>query len=369
MKLFFRKTGLVLLLFITTRLYAQQSQQLKLWYDKPAANWNEALPIGNGRLAAMIFGRTETECIQLNEETIWAGEPGNNIPSNVYDSIQQIRNLILGGKYKEAQDLSNKTFPRSAPANNNYGMQYQPAGNLIMQFPGHADVTNYKRELDISNAIATTTYRVGETVFKREIIAALPGAAIVVRITANKPSSINCILFANTPHKTSYTKTQNRLLLFGGTTSSADNKIGRIQFETQVLPKPEGGSLTTTDTSIVISNANALTIFISIGTNFKNYHDISGDAGARATSFLNSIAGKKYEPIKAEHIRLYKKYFDRVSLYLGDNPQSKKPTDARVREFNSAVDPQLVALYFQFGRYLMIAGSQPNSQPTNLQGK
>ena len=134
----FKTYFLVCLIFFTTELFAQPSNNLRLWYDKPASNWNEALPIGNGRLAAMIFGTPEKECLQLNEETVWAGEPGNNIIENVYDSIVQIRKLLFEGKYKEAQDLSNKTFPRNAPRNANYGMQYQPVGKLFIKFAGHA---------------------------------------------------------------------------------------------------------------------------------------------------------------------------------------------------------------------------------------
>lgn len=365
----YRKFCCIIFFFAITKLYSQSNQDLKLWYDTPATNWNEALPIGNGRIAAMVFGTTDTECLQLNEETVWAGEPGNNIIGDVYDSIQQMRKLLFEGKYRQAQDLSNRTFPRQAPANSNYGMQYQPVGNLLIHFPGHGTVSNYYRDLDIQNAFATVSYKVGSVTFKREMFASLSDGVIIVRLTADKPKNITCGLTTNTFHNSNKVKTQNNQLILTGTTSSSDNKTGRVQFEAQILPKLEGGKLTTTDTSFTIIGADAATIYISIGTNFKNYHDISGDASAKGANFLVSAIAKKYEVQKSEHKKLYHKYFDRVLIDLGTTTQSKKPTNVRIAEFNSTRDPQLVSLYFQFGRYLMISGSQPGSQATNLQGK
>ncbi|MFT3825317.1 MAG: glycoside hydrolase family 95 protein [Chitinophagaceae bacterium] len=345
------------------------SQQLKLWYTKPAANWNEALPIGNGRLAAMIFGSPENERLQLNEETIWAGEPGNNIPKNTFDSIQAIRQLLFTGKYKDAQDLSNRTFPRSAPADNNYGMQYQPAGDLRILFPLKEQVTAYHRDLDIENALASVSFTAGDITYKREMLASLADGVIVVRLTASKPGSISCTLTSGSLHKISNVKTAGNTLVLTGTTSSVDNKKGRINFEAQYSPVLEGGKLTATDTSLVIINADAATIFISIATNYRSYKDISGNPSVKAATYLKAAMAKQYDQVKAGHIKIYKQYFNRVQLDLGTSPQAAKTTDVRINEFNSNPDPQLVALYFQFGRYLLISGSQPGAQPTNLQGK
>jgi len=354
--------------FAITTLLAQD-RQLKLWYDKTATVWNEALPIGNGRLAAMVFGTAEKECLQLNEETVWAGEPGNNIIENVYDSIQAIRKLIFEGKYKEAQELSNRTFPRQAPKNSNYGMQYQPVGNLFIDFPGHQSPTDYYRDLDIQNAIASVSYKIKDVHFKREIFASLTDGVIIIRLTADKSKQINCKIFTSTLHKNGGVRTQNNQLILTGVSSDADNKKGRVRFEAQIQPKIEGGKLTITDTSLIISGSDAVTLYISIGTNFKNYRDISGNASGKAAKFLTSAIAKRYETQKAEHVKLYRKYFDRVSLDLGTSDQAKKPTNLRIAEFNTSQDPQLVSLYFQFGRYLMISGSFPGSQATNLQGK
>ncbi len=341
----------------------------KLWYDQPSSNWNEALPIGNGRLAAMLFGTLENERLQLNEETVWAGEPGNNIIEGTYGDIQEIRKLLFAGKYKEAQDLSNKTFPRQAPKDNNYGMQYQPVGTLNIHFPGHGIASNYYRDLDIQNAVASVSYTVNGVEFKREMFASLIDGVIIVRLTANKANSINCTLSINSLHKTNHVTTENNKVILTGRTSDVDNKKGKINFEAQVQSKIDGGKLKSNDTSITITGANAATFYISIGTNYKSYKDIGGDPTTNALKFLTTAFAKNYVVAKADHIRHYKKYFDRVSIDLGSNEQVKKSTNVRVAEFNTIKDPQLTALYFQFGRYLMISGSQPGGHPTNLQGK
>ncbi|NCI49550.1 glycoside hydrolase family 95 protein [Sediminibacterium roseum] len=363
-----KRSFVVCLLLAFFHLSAQQNP-MRLWYNKPSQNWNEALPVGNGRLAAMVFGDPAMERLQLNEETVWAGEPGNNVPEDKYDSIRQIRKLIFEEKYREAQDMSNRVFPRAAPANSNYGMQYQPVGNLLIRFKGHDVSSEYNRALDIQNAIASVTYNSNGVQYNREVIASLADNVIMVRLTASKPGSINCEAFLNSLHTVKNIRVAGKQLRLSGTGSNADNKKGRLQFETFVLPKTEGGTIAATDSSLVISHADAVTFYISIATNYKNYHDISIDAAAKAERILKQALLKTFARSKEEHTRIYRKYFDRVKLDLGNTTQSGKPTDQRVAEFGSGNDPQLVSLYFQFGRYLMISGSQPNANPTNLQGK
>ncbi|GAB3821929.1 hypothetical protein GCM10028895_25080 [Pontibacter rugosus] len=163
---------------------------LKLWYDKPAANWNEALPIGNGRIGAMVFGTPAREQMQLNEETVWAGEPGNNINENLNSALPEIRKLIFEGKYKEAQALALEKVPRQAPANLNYGMPYQPVGDLYISFPGHDAATAYYRDLNIEQATAAVSYKVDGVTFKREMLSSFPDNVIIIRLTADKPRSI-----------------------------------------------------------------------------------------------------------------------------------------------------------------------------------
>lgn len=365
-----RKVLLSLSLCIHVALFAQQpaNNPMRLWYNKPAANWNEALPIGNGRLAAMVFGDVQNERLQLNEETIWAGEPGNNIIPNVYEPIQQIRKLLFEGKYKEAQQLSDATFPRQSPANCNYGMQYQTAGSLMLHFTGQESVTNYQRDLDISKAIASVSYKANGVTYKREYIAPLTDNIMMVKLTADKPGSISCSLGMQTPFKECTTQTKDGKLLHSGVSSTVDNKKGKLRYQVQVQPKVEGGKVAYTDSGINITNANTVTIYIAIGTNFINYKDLSGNETEKAAAALKS-ATKGFDAIKAAHITSYKKYFNRVSLDLGTTPSMDKPTNVRIAEFVQGNDPALLSLYFQFGRYLLITSSSPGSQPANLQGK
>ncbi|WP_207531782.1 glycoside hydrolase family 95 protein [Desertivirga arenae] len=360
---------LFLLLILAGQVFAQPSKLLTLWYNKPAENWNEALPIGNGALAAMVFGDVTNEQIQLNEETIWAGEPGNNVPENVYKPIQQIRKLLFEGKYKEAQNLSNMTFPRPAPANLNYGMQYQTAGNLYIQFNDAGPVTKYRRDLDISKAVANVSYQKGGVNFKREFIASLTGRIIAVRLTADKSGSISFGLRMDSPFKEYQVQTQNGKLLLSGLTSSVDNKKGKVRYHVQIQPLVQGGKISVSDTSILVSKANSATLLISIGTNYRSYNDISGNEVEKAALYLHQAAKKNYETLKSEHISAYKKYFDRVSLNLGSTDAVNKPTNIRIKEFAKGNDPALTSLYFQFGRYLLISSSLPGTQPANLQGK
>jgi len=343
-------------------------QKLKLQYDKPAANWNEALPLGNGRLGAMVFGNPEKEELQLNEETVWAGEPGNNVPKNVYSNIEEIRKLLFTGKNKEAQDLANKTFPRQAPKDLNYGMPYQTVGSLWIEFPGHEKFTDYKRDLDIEKAVSSVSYKANGTTYKREVFASFSDDVIIVKLTADKKKSISFSLSATSPQVVSNFKAKDNKLIFEGTTGNADNKIGKIKFVGEAVCTLKGGSLTTREDKLTVKDADEVIIRIAIATNFKNYKDISANPAERNAVVLAKGSQKSYTTSFQSHVAAYQKYFKRVSLYLGDSPQSNKTTDVRIKEFANSYDPQLVGLYFQFGRYLLISSSQPGNQPANLQG-
>lgn len=361
------------LMFLLATGYNAKSQDasaLRLWYTQPAATWNEALPIGNGRLAAMVFGSPQQEKLQLNEETVWAGEPGNNNPrTNFNAALPEIRKLIFEGKNQEAHDKAMTIAPGEAGPDNNYGMPYQTVGNLLIDFPGHAGATAYRRELDISNAVASTKYMVGDVIYTREVIASLSGHAIVVHIGASKKKSINCEIRINSVQKSHSVRASRDLLMLTGTSGDHSNKKGKVRFTTLIKPVLEKGELTTTDSSLVVSGANGLTIFISIGTNFRNYNDISLDEGTVARNHLDAVSSRSWRDLRRSHIDLYKRYFDRVSLELGTSASSSLPTDMRLAQFYTGNDPQLVSLYFQFGRYLLISSSQPGNQPATLQGK
>ncbi|WP_114778782.1 glycoside hydrolase family 95 protein [Botryobacter ruber] len=361
-------SSILLFVFVLTNAFAQKDAAMKLWYDKPAADWNEALPLGNGRIGAMVFGGAAKEQLQLNEETVWAGEPGNNINPALKDGLPEIRKLIFEGKHKEAQALALEKVPRQAPAHLNYGMPYQPVGNLFITFPGHEAAEAYYRDLDIAQAIATVTYKVNGVTYKREMFSSFPDEVIMVRLTADKPRSITCTLGADSPHKKYSVRTQDKQLLLSGVSGDADNKQGKVKFQARIQPVVKGGKVTATADKLEITGADEAVIYISMATNFKNYKDLSADEAAKAAGYLASALKKKYSKAREAHISSYRRYFDRVSLDLGATGAIKKPTDVRLEQFAGGNDPQLISLYFQFGRYLLISSSQPGTQPANLQG-
>lgn len=351
---------------ISISVHAQQN--FKLTYSKPAENWNEALPIGNGKLGAMVFGGVTQEHLQLNEETIWAGEPGNNVPKNTFDSIQKIRKLLNESKFEEAQNVSNRTYPRQAPKDLNYGMPYQTMGDLFLDFNGHKNFKNYNRTLDIERAITSVSYEVNGVTFKREIFTSFADNVVVIKLSSSKKGSLNFNINASTPHLKKSIFTEKNQLVITGTSGSVDNKTGKINFKTVAFPVLKGGKLNSTESQLQISGANEVVIYVAIATNFKKYNDLTGNPDARVSDYLKSALNKKYDAELKAHIEKYQKYFKRVSLDLGTTDQAKKTTDVRIKEFGTSSDPDLVALYFQFGRYLLISSSQPGTQPANLQG-
>ena len=352
----------------STKNIEDTNNPMKLWYQRPAQIWEEALPVGNGRLGAMVFGGINNETIQLNEDTVWAGEPGNNILPGIKKYLPEIRRLIFEGKHSEAQELAQRYLPLGADENNNYGMCYQPVGNFRISFPESSESVNYYRELDIANAVAVTRYQKGGVNYKREIIASLTDDIIAMEITADKPGSISCTLAIDSPHVKQKIETTTDELRLYGTTGNHENKTGKIDFVTIVKPKLTGGSIEKTGSSLIISNADKVVIYLSIGTNFKTYKDISGNAYKKARRILDAAYPKTFSELKQAHSSTYKTFFDRVKINLGSTDSIADPTDIRLKQFSNRNDPQLVALYFQFGRYLLISSSQPGTQPANLQG-
>ncbi|CAL1518830.1 hypothetical protein MMC2321_02575 [Chitinophaga sp. MM2321] len=335
-----------------------------LWYRQPAENWNEALPIGNGRLGAMIFGHPGEANIQLNEETVWSGGPNNNIKPDMRNIIPVIRKLLFEKKYQEAQELANKMMQEKP----NNGMAYQPVGDLLVNFPGHENFHDYARTLDISKAVASVRYKVGDVGFKREIFSSFPDQVIVMRLTADKPGMITCQLRMSSPQKHQVNTITNNELRLSGISGDLEGQSGKVKFSAQVRVKTSGGKSTVTDSSIVIKGADTATIYVSIATNFKSYKDLTGNETKQAAKYLNGAWNKKYDHLLNDHIAAYQQYYDRVHLDLGVTDSVKNPIDTRISDFKKGDDPQLAALYFQFGRYLLICSSQPGGQPPTLQG-
>lgn len=343
-----------------------QNQALKLWYKQPAGNtWENALPIGNGRLGAMVYGNVNKETIQLNEHTLWSGSPNRNDNPLALDSLAVLRQLIFDGKYKEAEKLANKTIITQQ----SHGQMFQPLGELQLVFEGHESYTDYYRELDIAKAVAKTTYQVNGIQYQREAIASFPDRVIVLRLTASKKESISFSAFFRTQQPKALIGTNaNQELTIAGTSMDHETVKGLLKYKGIVRIVAEGGSIERNDTSLTIRKANAATIFISIATSFNNYQDISGDENKRANDYLNRASVKPYAVIKTKHSAYYQQFFDRVKLDLGTTQAAQLPTDERLRQFNKVQDPKLVTLYYQYGRYLLICSSQPGGEPANLQG-
>ncbi|TRZ42157.1 glycoside hydrolase family 95 protein [Robertkochia solimangrovi] len=341
---------------------------MKLWYDEPASIWEEALPIGNGRLGAMVYGGIQTDTIKLNEETVWAGEPGNNIQPALKQYLPKIRSLIFEGNYEEAQKLANEVLPRRAPENSNYGMCYQPVGNLLIHQSNIDSISGYKRELDIESAVASTTYIANDVTYTKKAFASLTGDIMVWELSADSSGSISCSLELNSPQNIKETVIRDGVLIQNGISGDYENKAGKVEFTTLVKPVLYGGSLIAEGDRLTIENADRVLVFISIGTNFIDYKDLSGDAHKKALELINASSEKDFASLVEEHTTEYQRYFNRVKLDLGTSNSVQKTTDERIRDFVKGEDPQLVALYFQFGRYLLISSSRPGTQAANLQG-
>jgi alpha-L-fucosidase 2 len=343
---------------------AQSNTYLKLWYLHPAKQWVEALPVGNGRLGAMVFGDPINEVIQLNENTVWAGQPNRNDNPDAKEALPAVRKLIFEGKYKEAQDLVNQKFITKT----SHGMAYQTVGDLKLSFPGHENYSDYYRELDIEKAMVTTRYKLNGVNYKTSTFASYPDQVIIIRISSDKPGSVSFSATMGRPSKVTVSATKNNELIMTGMTTEFEKIQGGVKFEAKAKIFTTGGTISPSDSTLTVSNADVATIYISIASNFKNYNDLTANADERVNTYLQNALKKNWDKAVSDHIADYQSYFNRVSLDLGKTDSVKNPTDVRLDQFARGNDPQLVSLYFQFGRYLLISSSRPGGQPANLQG-
>ncbi|MEP5341834.1 MAG: glycoside hydrolase family 95 protein [Algibacter sp.] len=365
-----------LLIFISFSIFGQNKiSDLKLWYDAPATDWNEALPLGNGRLGAMIYGNPAHENIQLNENTLWAGSPHRNDNPDAKRNLSEIRELLFKGKYNEAHRLANNKFVSKI----SHGMPYETVGNIRLNFLNQDHVSNYYRELDLENAVNTTKYTVDGVDYKREIFTSFSDEVIVMKLSANKKGAISFSATIDRPKPAEvsvFTENKNILVMTGFGSDNKNKRLpkdtpaiqGEVEFDARVKIVPSGGEVTSENNQLVVSNANSVILYISIATNFVNYNDVSANPHKRAIDYITKAENKKYKQLLSEHSTLYQKYFNRVTLDLGQTDAVKKTTDVRIKEFTKGYDPSLAALYFQFGRYLLISSSQPGGQAANLQG-
>lgn len=356
---------LILSLFSTViALTSTYGEEYRLWYNSPAEVWTEALPLGNSRLGAMVYGIPTTERLQLNEETIWAGQPNKNINKTAMQWREKVRELVFSGKYNEAQEMAEQHLMSGS----NSGMPYQTFGDLFISTPHHADYTNYQRYLSLDSAIAVTEYTVDGVRYRREALTSFTDNVLKVRLTASRPGAISFNTNFSSPHHDVIIKSEGEQVSLEGVTPTHELLKGKVKFMGRIAVQNKGGRKISRDGVITVSNADEAIIFVSIATNFVNYKDISGDEKARSKEFLENAMSHSYLSDLQKHVCHFQKYMNRSKLWLGENQFSNLTTSERVAHFKENNDNHLVATYYSFGRYLLICSSQPGGQPANLQG-
>ena len=347
---------------------------LSLWYNEPATKWVEALPIGNGRLGAMIYGSVAQEHIQFNESTVWTGKPHSYAHPGAVDELPRLRALMLqmlqmerAGEWEQAKALQHqadalalKTF-MSQPLGQE---RYQPTGDVFLDFRGHDECNNYKRLLDLDSAIHTMTYRCGDATYVRETFASHPDQVIAMRLSADQPGSLSFDIRLTSPHTSAKicALADNQIALMGNVQPDG------IHFEARLAARLTGGTLTATEEGMRIEAASAVELYLVAATNHVSYDNLAASPSQRCEGILSKVLAIPYTDLKATHIADHQSLFRRVQLDLGTSAWSEKPTLERLNETLKVDDPALAALYYQYGRYLLIASSRPGSQPANLQG-
>jgi alpha-L-fucosidase 2 len=374
---------------------------LCLWYRQPAGKWEEALPVGNGRVGAMVYGGLPAEHIQFNEHTVWTGQPHSYVHQGAAEALPEMRRLLFegrpleseglqkrkeaaqlraagkteeanakqkeaqdllkaaGAKQKQAQDLGMNKF-MSVPL---HQMAYQPCGDLWIEFPGQDKASDYRRWLDLDTGLATVEYRCGDVTFRRELFVSYPDRALFARLTADQPGKLNCVVRLTSTHKNSAVTVQNGALVLDGAVQERG-----VRFQSRMVAAAQDGSVAADGGALRITNATSAIIRLVVGTNFKNFRDLSADPAERCADNAKQSRGKSWEQVMAAHVADHQALFRRVSLDLGRSAAASNPTDQRLAQFRTGNDPGLVALVFQYGRYLLIACSRQGGQPANLQG-
>jgi alpha-L-fucosidase 2 len=345
-----------------------------MWYEAPAKAWEEALPVGNGRLGAMVFGKNGEERIQLNEETYWSGGPYSTVVEGGYKALPDIQKMIFEGNPIGAHKLFGR-YLMGYPVEQ---QKYQSIGNLILMFDNEKEVTGYKRWLDLTSGTTGSEYTANGVTFRREVLSSVPDQVIAIRLTASRPGSISfraslrgCRNQTHSDYATDYFRMdpvgQDGLMING---KSADymGVTGALRYKVQLKAVTEGGTIRTEEGDLFVENADAVTLYITAATNFVNYRDVSGDQNARVDGYLARVDGKPWTDVRKDAVADYQRLFNRVALTLPVTDNSWLPTDKRMAGLETTPDPSLAALAYHFGRYILISSSRPGTQPANLQG-
>ncbi|MBQ7470919.1 MAG: glycoside hydrolase family 95 protein [Prevotella sp.] len=339
----------------------------RLYYQKPAREWVEALPVGNGFLGAMVYGGTNQEEIQLNEGTFWGGGPHRNDAEHALENLGKVRELVFAGKNKEAQDLMGRTF-----MSGRNGMPYQTLGSLMMELTSlKSGMNGYERELNLRDAVARTRWTTddGNTI-TREVIASHADKVVAIRIAASKKKSLSLCLRYQSPVDIQRLHTSKALVMTGMGRDHEGVK-GVVKMRTEARVGKTDGKVSLTDSTLVVSDATEAIILVAAATNFVNYHDVSGNEIQRVDELFLTATKKPWKQMMKDHVAAFRHYYDRVSLSFGETTETfdNMPTDQRVVKFSEGGnDASLVSLMFNYGRYLLISSSQPGGQAAGLQG-
>jgi len=356
--------------------------RLRLWYRQPAKEWTEAIPIGNGRLGAMVFGGVDKERLQLNEVSLWSGSPQDADNPEALAALHEVRKLIFEGKYAEANAIANRKLvckgagSRRASATGSLYGSYQTLGDLTLTFDGGGETSDYRRELDLDTAMATVSYRQGDATFRREVFSSAADQVLVVRLTCDKAGRISFTADLSRPERFSTSADGANGLIMLGQMNDGRNGTSGIKYVARLLAVTDGGTIGAADGTLRIDGANAATILLAAGTDYRlPPPDYRGNNPEEVTAAqLAQAAARSYSDLRGRHLADYRKLFRRVSLDLGSGTESNStptgaPTDERLKALrDGATDSELISQYFQFGRYLLICSSRPGSLPANLQG-
>ncbi len=348
------------LTLLATASAGLSASELELWYNTPATKWTEALPVGNGRLGAMVYGRVPRERIQFNEDTIWTGEPHDYSHEGAASVLGELRRLLFAGKQAEAERLAMERF-MSEPLRQK---AYQPFGELKITCNGidPSRLSGYRRSLDLDSAIAAVEFSAGGVRYRREVFASHPDQALIVRMEATGTENLAFTALLAGVHPGAEVRKCGKELSLAGSVPG-----GAIRYEARLAVRTDG-SIEIRDRSLHVASASHATLILVGASNFVNYHDVSADPAIRNSATLDAIRDKTFNEIRASHLADYRALFHRVSLDFGSTPAARRPTGERIAAFAAAGDPQLLALLFQYGRYLLIASSRLPGQPANLQG-
>ncbi|MGC5798230.1 glycoside hydrolase family 95 protein [Sphingomonas sp. NFX23] len=335
----------------------------RLWYRQPAVAWTEALPVGNGRLGAMVFGGTASERLQLNEDTLWTGGPYDPVNPAAHAALPEVRRLIDAGKFAEAQALANAQvmgLPKTQ-------MAYQPVGDLMLEMPGGSGaVGDYVRQLDLDAAVATTSFTMGGTRFRRDVFASPEDQVIAVHLVGDRPFDL--LVGLQSPQLGASVSIDGATVTLAGHNGERAGIAGRLRFAARARVSTVGGVVSKDGNRVRITGARAVTVLVAMATSYRRFDDVSGNPEAATLATLDRASLRGIERIRAEMSAAHRALFRRVTLDLGRTAAADKPTDERVRANRADDDPALATLYFDYGRYLLIASSRPGTQPANLQG-